>query len=315
MYRIKGWAAVAALCLLGCTACSEEDMPVKGTQDGSVVLRLEGDIVVDNTTTTDFEEYVKTLRLIGVGSDGTVAFNRLLNDLSDYEVKGNDPYKYIEIPLEDNDALPSGAYTIYSVANENVENLSLDGISATDLTSKMITAKSSYSAPSVDNPILMSAINEDILIDPNNQSTTITIGLERVLAKIEYGKVTKKETGESVEVSSHTLTVSGNVLGNYPLFKGEATGSGTTTITSPATDPIYLSESGTDAVTVDLSVVIDDKTYSAVNTLPLTLERNHCYTINGTIDEQSQCLLLNISVANWEVLKEWEEQPLSPTYK
>lgn len=299
---------VVALCLLGFAGCSEEDMPVKDFKDGAVVLRLEGDIAVD-AETADPEEYVKTLRLIGVNNDGTVAFNRPLDNLSEYEVQGEDPYKYIEIPLEDEDALPSGAYTIYSVANEDVESLSLGSISSeTGLTSMMITAKSSYNTPSADNPILMSAINEDVLIDPNNQSTTIEIGLVRVLAKIEFGKVTKKGTTEEVTVSSHTLAVSGNVLGSYPLFEGGTAGSGTTTI-SPATDPIYLSESGTDAVTVDLSVEVDGKTYSAVEALKLTLERNHCYTINGTIDEQSQCLLLNISVANWEVVS------LSPTYE
>lgn len=303
---------VVALCLLGFAGCSEEDMPVKDSKDGAVVLRLEGDIVVkDPTATADFEEYVKTLRLIGVGNDGTVAFNRFLGeeDLSVLDVQGTAPYEYIEIPLEGENALPSGAYTIYSVANEEVERLSLANISASDLTSKMIVAQFSYSAPSTNNPILMSAINEDVLIDPNNQSTTIEIGLVRVLAKIEFGKVTKKGTTEKVSVSSHTLTVSGNVLSKYPLFEGDAPGSGTTTITSPTTDPIYLSESGTDAVTVDLSVEVDGKTYSAVEALKLTLERNHCYTINGAIDEQSQCLLLTTSVHPWDVVE------LTPEYQ
>lgn len=306
MYRIKGWAAVAALCLLGCAACSEEDMPVKGTQDGSVVLRLEGDIVVDNTTTTDFEEYVKTLRLIGVGSDGTVAFNRLLNDLSDYEVKGNAPYEYIEIPLEDDEALPSGAYTIYSVANENVENLSLDGISATDLTSKMITAKSSYSAPSADNPILMSAINEDVLIDPNNQSTTVTIGLERVLAKV--GVATIKQGENNVENYSYTISVDGNVYQSYPLFEG--VGSETLTIDIDSQDkPVYLSESGS-SLTVSLSVTIGDKTYTGVCNEDIIPKRNTFYQLNGTIDEQEQCLQLNISIADWQ-----DGGELKPTYQ
>ena len=301
---------VVALCLLGFAGCSEEDMPVKDSKDGAVVLRLEGDIAVD-ASTTDFEKYVKTLRLIGVGGDGTVAFNRLLSDLSSYTVQGTDPYKYIEIPLEGENALPSGAYTIYSVANEEVERLSLANISASDLTSKMIVAQFSYSAPSTNNPILMSAINEDVLIDPNNQSTTIEIGLVRVLAKIEFGKVTKNGTTEEVTLDSHTLTVSGNVLNSYPLFDIGTTNSETTALSNITSTegPIYLSESGTDAVTVNLSVVVDGKTYSAVEALNLTLERNHCYTINGTIDEQTQCLLLKILVHPWVVVE------LTPEYQ
>lgn len=305
---------VVALCLLGFAGCSEEDMPVKDSKDGAVVLRLEGDIVVkDPTATADFEEYVKTLRLIGVGNDGTVAFNRFLGeeDLSVLDVQGTAPYEYIEIPLEGENALPSGAYTIYSVANEEVERLSLANISASDLTSKMIVAQFSYSAPSTNNPILMSAINEDVLIDPNNQSTTIEIGLVRVLAKIEFGKVTKNGTTEEVTLDSHTLTVSGNVLNSYPLFDIGTTNSETTALSdiTSTEGPIYLSESGTDAVTVNLSVVVDGKTYSAVEALNLTLERNHCYTINGTIDEQTQCLLLKILVHPWVVVE------LTPEYQ
>lgn len=302
---------VVALCLLGFAGCSEEDMPVKDSKDGAVVLRLEGDIVVkEPTATADCEEYVKSLRLIGVSGDGTVAFNCFLGekDLSGLEVQGTAPYEYIEIPLEGENALPSGAYTIYSVANENVESsLSLGSVSTeTDLTSTMITAKSSYSAPSEDNPILMSAINEDVLIDPNNQSTTIEIGLVRVLAKIGVGTI--KQGEEEVTDYSYTISVNGNVYQSYPLFEGTA-GSGTTAIDIDSNNaPVYLSESGSD-LEVSLSVTIDGMTYTGVCDEDIIPKRNTFYQLNGTIDEQSQCLLLNISVAPWEVVS------LSPTYE
>ena len=54
MYRIM----VVALCLLGFAGCSEEDMPVKDSKDGAVVLRLEGDIAVD-ASTTDLRNMLK----------------------------------------------------------------------------------------------------------------------------------------------------------------------------------------------------------------------------------------------------------------
>ena len=297
---------VVALCLLGFAGCSEEEMPVKDSKDGAVVLRLEGDIAVD-AETSDPEEYVKTLRLIGVSNDGTVAFNYYLDedDLSGLPVQGQDPYKYIEIPLEGENALPSGAYTIYSVANEEVESLSLANISASDLTLKMITAKSSYNKPSADNLILMSAIYEDVLIDPNNQSTTIMIGLVRVLAKIGVGTI--KQGAEEITDYSYMISVNGNVYESYPLFEG--TGSGTTAIDIDSNNaPVYLSESGID-LEVSLSVTIDGITYTGVCDEDIIPKRNTFYQLNGTIDEQSQCLLLNISVAPWEVVA------LSPTYE
>lgn len=297
---------VVALCLLGFAGCSEEDMPVKDSKDGAVVLRLEGDIAVD-ASTTDFEKYVKTLRLIGVDDDGTVAFNHPLNDLSTYDVKGQDPYKYIEIPLEGENALPSGAYTIYSVANEEVESLSLANISASDLTSKMITAKSSYNTPSADNPILMSAINEDVLIDPNNQSTTIEIGLVRVLAKIDKGTI--KQGEDVITPDSYTISVNGSVYKSYPLFEGsKGSESENINVTSPDA-PIYLSESGSD-LEVSLSVTIGEKTYTGVCNEEIIPKRNTFYQLNGTINQEEQCLQLNILIADWK-----DGGELKPTYE
>ena len=300
---------VVALCLLGFAGCSEEDMLVKDSKDGAVVLRLEGDIAVD-AETADPEEYVKTLRLIGVSNDGTVAFNRPLDNLSEYEVQGEDPYKYIEIPLEDEDALPSGAYTIYSVANEDIERLSLANISASDLTLKMIAAKSSYSAPSADNPILMSAINEDVLIDPNNQSTTIEIGLVRVLAKIDKGTI--KQGEDVITPDSYTISVNGSVYKSYPLFEGskgsESEDIEDINVTSPDA-PIYLSESGSD-LEVSLSVTIGEKTYTGVCNEEIIPKRNTFYQLNGTINQEEQCLQLNILIADWK-----DGGELKPTYE
>lgn len=302
---------VVALCLLGFAGCSEEDMPVKDSKDGAVVLRLEGDIVVkEPTATADCEEYVKSLRLIGVSGDGTVAFNCFLDeeDLSGLEVQGTAPYEYIEIPLEGENALPSGAYTIYSVANEDVENLSLENPTALP-SIIMIQAKESYSAPTAETPFLMSAINKDI-IDPRSDNR-IDIGLVRVLAKIGVGTI--KQGEEEVTDYSYTISVNGNVYQSYPLFEG--TGSGTTAIDIDSNNaPVYLSESGSD-LEVSLSVTIGGKTYTGVCNEDIIPKRNTFYQLNGTIDEQTQCLLLNISVANWEVLAEWEENPLSPTYE
>ena len=95
----------------------------------------------------------------------------------------------------------------------------------------------------------------------------------------------------------------------------EGTGSGTTAIDIDSNNaPVYLSESGSD-LEVSLSVTIDGMTYTGVCDEDIIPKRNTFYQLNGIIDKQTQCLLLNISVANWEVLEEWEEQPLSPTYE
>lgn len=290
---------VVALCLLGFAGCSEEDMPVKN-ELGKTVLRVAlgpKDIVLNDEG--DVEKYVKALHIVGFDQNNAKGIDEEVN-LAEAKIVQEGEDKYAEFTIEE---IPAGVYTLYSVANA-----SNDLNWQSSLASATVSAYTSGTQPSL---FLMSAINKGQAIDPNNSNNRVTIELIRTVAKIGIGTI--KQGEDEVTDYSYTISVNGNVYQSYPLFEG--TGSGTTAIDIDSNNaPVYLSESGSD-LEVSLSVTIDGMTYTGVCDEDIIPKRNTFYQLNGTIDEQTQCLLLNISVANWEVLEEWEEQPLSPTYE
>ena len=296
MYRIM----VVALCLLGFAGCSEEDMPVKD-ELGKTVLRVAlgpKDIVIDNAGNYDVEKYVETLHIIGIDQNNAQGINEQV-DLSEARIVQEGEDKYAEFTIEE---IPAGVYTLYSVANA-----SNDLNWQSSLASVTVSAYTSGTQPSL---FLMSAINKGQAIDPNNSNNRVTIELIRTVAKIGVGKITMN--GEEKTPTDYEINVSGKLYSTYPLFEvtNTSTGSEDINVTSPDA-PVYLSESN-GKVDVTLTVTVDGKEYTgtlAEGEEEIVLKRNNYYALNGTIDEQSQCLLLNISVAPWEVVA------LSPTYE
>ena len=290
---------VVALCLLGFAACSEEEVLVNN-ELGKTVLRVAlgpKDIIYDKEDEEfDIEKYVETLHIIGIDQNNERGI--------DYEVdwdnakkvqEGNDWYAEFTI-----DEIPGGVYTLYSVANAG----DLDWQSK--LTSTTVDAYTSGEQPDL---FLMSAV-DNARIDPNNPNNGATIELIRTVAKIGIGKITMN--GEEKTPTDYKINVSGKLYSTYPLFEATNTSTGSEDINKTSTNaPVYLSESN-GPVNVTLTVTIDGKEYTgtlADGEEDIVLKRNNYYALNGTIDEQSQCLLLNISVAPWEVV------PLSPTYE
>lgn len=291
---------VVALCLLGFAGCSEEDMPVKD-ELGKTVLRVAlgpKDIVIDNAGNYDVEKYVETLHIIGIDQNNAQGINEQV-DLSEARIVQEGEDKYAEFTIEE---IPVGVYTLYSVANA-----SNDLNWQSSLASVTVSAYTSGTQPSL---FLMSAINKGQAIDPNNSNNRVTIELIRTVAKIGVGKITMN--GEEKTPTDYEINVSGKLYSTYPLFEvtNTSTGSEDINVTSPDA-PVYLSESN-GKVDVTLTVTVDGKEYTgtlAEGEEEIVLKRNNYYALNGTIDEQSQCLLLNISVAPWEVVA------LSPTYE
>ena len=300
MYRI----VVVALCLLGFAGCSEEDMPVKD-ELGKTVLRIAlgpKDIVLNDEG--DVEKYVKTLHIVGIDQNNVKGIDEEV-DLVEAEIREeSNGDKYAEFTIKE---IPAGVYTLYSVANA-----SNDLNWQSSLASATVSAYTTGTQPSL---FLMSAINKGQAIDPNNSNNRVTIELIRTVAKIGIGKIAMN--GEEKTPTDYKINVSGNLYSTYPLFEGSNTSTETDIDVISTDAPVYLSESN-GAVNVTLTVTVDGKEYTgtlAEGEEEIVLKRNNYYALNGTIDEQTQCLLLNISVANWEVLEEWEEQPLSPTYE
>lgn len=289
---------VVALCLLGFAGCSEEEMPVKD-ELGKTVLRVAlgpKDIVLNDEG--DVEKYVKTLHIIGIDQNNAKGIDEEVN-LAEAEIREeSNGDKYAEFTIEE---IPAGVYTLYSVANA-----SSDLNWQTKLTSTTVDAYTSGEQPDL---FLMSAI-DNARIDPNNSNNGATIELKRTVAKIGVGTITMN--GEEKTPTDYKIDVLGKLYSTYPLFEATNTSIGSEDINKTSTNaPVYLSESN-GPVNVTLTVTIDGKEYTgtlADGEEDIVLKRNNYYALNGTIDEQSQCLLLNISVAPWEVVA------LSPTYE
>lgn len=289
---------VVALCLLGFAGCSEEDMPVKN-ELGKTVLRValgSKDIVLNDEG--DVEKYVKTLHIIGIDQNNAKGIDEEVN-LVEAEIREeSNGDKYAEFTIEE---IPAGVYTLYSVANA-----SSDLNWQTKLTSTTVDAYTSGEQPDL---FLMSAI-DNARIDPNNSNNGATIELKRTVAKIGVGTITMN--GEEKTPTDYKIDVLGKLYSTYPLFEATNTSTGSEDINKTSTNaPVYLSESN-GPVNVTLTVTIDGKEYTgtlADGEEDIVLKRNNYYALNGTIDAQSQCLLLNISVAPWEIVS------LSPTYE
>ena len=290
MYRIM----VVALCLLGFAGCSEEDMLVKD-ELGKTVLRIAlgpKDIVLNDEG--DVEKYVKTLHIVGIDQNNAKGIDEEVN-LTEATIVQEGEDKYAEFTIKE---IPAGVYTLYSVANAS-DDLNWQS----DLASATVSAYTTGTQPSL---FLMSAINKGQAIDPNNSNNQVTIELIRTVAKIGIGTI--KQGEEEVTDYSYTISVNGNVYQSYPLFEG--TGSGTTAIDIDSNNaPVYLSESGSD-LEVSLSVTIGEKTYTGVCNEEIIPKRNTFYQLNGTINQEEQCLQLNILIADWK-----DGGELKPTYE
>ena len=316
--RLNWISALMAGILLMLPGCDSESMLDTPIPAGSTVLRIgtKGIVVNPDTGTPNYEEYVKTLRLIGF-QEGKQVVNHQITDLTSYEVQGTAPDTYIEIPLNQSTgaSIHRGTLDLYAVANEDpgefVDITFWNAIEENKLKSLMITAQGSYSAPDKDSPFLMSAETHPTLLEAENN---INIELVRTVGKVELAsvKVTDGTSETPLENYTYTLSASGKVLGTYPLFLGGTSGTGEKGLSmTPTGSPLYLSDSADNAVTITVSVTPTNGEKSYTGTLTAKIERNKCIQINATITqvEEEKCLLLQSTITNW-IGKE-----LKPEYK
>lgn len=322
-----GWSIV---CLLVCAACSHELPEEEGRPAASPVLLLDTrSITVDlsgDPGVEEREEYVKTLRLAAFHGTETCLFNTLLasEQLKAYAAGTVGTREYIKIPLSDlasGVTLPAGELRFYAVANEGVETaLSLGGTGEAALRDATVAAKAGgYALPTLETPFLMSAQTTKELLpaaeSPGGQ--TVGIGLERAVAKVELASL--MVDGEEVAGYTYTLSATGNVYKNYPLFGNSPRLSEDTQAFAGATGnnaPLYLAEPVDDGeLRLSVSVTYDGKTYKAeAVTLPAgkSLSRNTCWQVEGRIVTGSGsegCLWLDVAVKHWVAV------PLNPEYE
>ena len=301
----KWVAAMFAAVLMFLPGCIKESPVDDYLPAGSTVLRISTKgIAVSDAPGTDYEVYVKTLRLIGF-QEGNKVLDAVINFedesvMEKYPVLGTGEKAYIEIPLKDLGAtIKRGTLDLYAVANEEAawtdENNPFRNIKQDDLKNLSVAAEDSYPAPRADNPFLMSAHVNTTLVAQKNE---IDIKLVRTVGKVMLKSV-KMADGTPLNGYTYTLGASGSVYASYPLFEGTA-GQGTKDVTiSPEVAPFYISESG-NTVDITVTVTYDGTQYSGtLNSQQIT--RNHCLQINGIItkEEEVPCLQFDVTVLPW----------------
>ena len=263
----KWVAAMFAAVLMFLSGCIKESPVDDYLPAGSTVLRISTKgIDVDPGADTDYEVYVKTLRLIGF-QEGKVVLNEVIDDFTDYlPVKGSGDDTYIEISLKDdlNATIKRGELDLYAVANEEAGELgdaTFENKTQSDLEGISVTVKDSYPAPNADNPFLMSAYVNTTLFAQENE---IEIELVRTVGKVMLEKVTLVDGANSTTLGendyNYTLEASGNIYESYPLFDGTNTASSKSTNLSSKDAPLYLSESNGE-VDIKVSVEYNGTTY------------------------------------------------------
>ena len=235
-HSIYNWLffPLLAFLLAGSVASCSNDPAMEEDTSGKSTLS----ITVRGVTTTvptdgDYDEYIKTLRIIGYDNTGAVVCNQKYSGAELGKVEGKDPNTYIEITQTLEDAFQGGVCDFYFIANEdgysvyNSQTTPKQTLSAflgdkaenapqkVDLSSCII-AFDAESGLTPGYPILMTVHSTSQFLKPGNNEMG-SIQLVRCLAKLQL-KVNQEEV-ENVKISNVKLT--GKYADSYSLWDGK----------------------------------------------------------------------------------------------
>ena len=325
-YILKDLVLSLFVCLLlaGTAGCSNEGMLPEGgeeldnggTTSFSIVM---GRVVTGVPTDGNFDDYISSVRVLAF-KDATLKYNMLFTASG-----GNDGKVWTIVDdgisiADENVPLEGGTYTFYFIANEGEHQLNDTGnlkdklagsLTEDELLMQLII---SYSEPSEDTPILMTARKEWHIIAGSKNETDVE--LTRALAKLDYVQV-KNADGASME-GTFSLSIqradkyylfpsSGNLVPDYntiqvtnkPLKNSDANLIG-----------IYFSEGSKVELSTLVALIENGTSYWApADANEIVGERNKGVQINATITDTQQCLQVNTSITPWEIVE------LPPTYE
>lgn len=236
---IYHWLFFPLLVLLlagGATSCSndssmeEEDMSGKST----LSIKVRGITITNPGTTGSYDDYVKTLRVIGYDNAENVVCNQKWNenDLQD-KLEGTGDDACIKITQTLREAFAGGVCEFYFIANEDGYSVYNSQTTPKQTLSEFLGDGAEY-APSKENlnsciiafdaqngltpgyPILMAVHSTSQYLKPGDNSMG-TIQLVRCLAKLQL-KVNQEEI-ENVKISNVKLT--GKYADSYSLWDGK----------------------------------------------------------------------------------------------
>lgn len=221
-------AGSAASCIKD-SAIEEEDMSGKST----LSIKVRGITTTDPGQNGSYDDYVKTLRVIGYDNAENVVCNQKYSGTELGIVEGRDPNTYIEIIQTLEDAFQGGVCDFYFIANEdgysvyNSQTTPKQTLSAflgdkaenapqkVDLSSCII-AFDAESGLTPGYPILMTVHSTSQFLKPGDNEMG-SIQLVRCLAKSQL-KVNQEEV-ENVKISNVKLT--GKYADSYSLWDGK----------------------------------------------------------------------------------------------
>lgn len=206
-YILKDLVLSLFVCLLlaGTAGCSNEGMLPEGgeeldnggTTSFSIVM---GRVVTGVPTDGNFDDYISSVRVLAF-KDATLKYNMLFtasggNDGKAWAIVDDD----ISI-ADENVPLEGGTYKFYFIANEGEHQLNDTGnlknkLAGSLTEDELMQLTISYSEPSEDTPILMTARKEWHIIAGSKNETDVE--LTRALAKLDYVQV-KNADGASME--------------------------------------------------------------------------------------------------------------------
>ena len=189
--------ACLVLALAGCSQdATEAEAPSSPTGGTYLTIVTRG---INTTDDTQYEDYVKTLRVIAF-KDGTLALNELLEGDDIPETSGTED----EVKLTGVEKLKvgngGGAYTFYFIANEEghtttTENANLSQVLA-EITSENDLNNIEVNFADKDTPMLMSTHQTEYIEEGVDKS--ITIKLVRTVAKINLNVVNETEQQQTL---------------------------------------------------------------------------------------------------------------------
>lgn len=200
--------------------CSNDPVMKEETTSGKTMLSITvRGITITEPTDGNYDDYVKTLRVIGYDDAGNTVCNTKYNDLSDnsnvaqIELNGETFYKISNLELQ---GFAGGRCHFYFIANEDLYTISLgNGIMDAPDKSDLEGAKVSFDAKKILGtfPILMTAQSVPLIKGGIEQEITEPIELVRCVAKFKL-----IIEGDQNTYTIGKVTVTGYSPNNYTLW-------------------------------------------------------------------------------------------------
>lgn len=229
-YSIYNWLFYPLLTILligGIYGCSNEQAMEEGNISGKSTLSImvRGITTAEPSTGGSYDDYVKTLRVIGYDDAGTVICNEKYETDELGEVKENEGDTYIEITQDLEDAFQGGVCDFYFIANENYYYVYDTGQKLSEFLENANLTKSDLEECNIafgeeddlvpDYPILMTVHSTPHFLKPGD-NVIDGISLIRCLARIQL-KISKDESVVN-ELTASDVTLNGTYPDSYSLW-------------------------------------------------------------------------------------------------